>query len=354
MSGVKAAARRPWVGVACVALAITAVMVFSTGLSAAAASAGPATIGTGELESNAGGATGLAKESTTHFTVGEGPNRAAYDPVDHDLYVPETNASQVQVFSPTNTLVGTVSIAGSHPGAAAFDPQDDYVYVTDESLDHIYLISGTTLKHTIKNKVIDGAYGLAYDPGDGVMVVANSNEANTLWISGTTIIAAISVGLDPFDVAYDPYWSEVLVTNYVSGTVTCFSAVTGDLVGTVAVGTGPTGIAFDPSTEYDYVENFLTGNVSVINGFNGGCTLDTTISGFDYPDGVTFDQASLQMYITNVGNGKVSVVTSTSIVKNYTTSKNADPVDATYDAYNDDVYVGGYGANQGTVMYVLS
>ncbi len=335
-----AAARRLAV-IAGVAVVVAVVMMLSSGLSAASGAHPPS-------------ATALAKK-TTHFTVGAGPNRAAYDPVDHDLYVPESGAAQVQVFSPSNALVGVVSLpSDSIPGAAAFDPQDNYVYVTDQNVDHVYLISGTSLKHTITSGLLEDAYGIAYNPGDGAMVVANSGSDDIIWIVGTEIAFTQTVGVDPFEVAYDPYWSEILVSNQYADTVTCIDAVYATYLGNVSVGTDPAGIAFDPANDYAYVANTYSDNVSVLNGAGGPCYLVDTISGFETPDGIGFDQATLQLYITNLYTGKVSTVATFSILKNYKTSSSAYPVDATYDPYNDDVYVGGTGAGTGTTMYVFT
>jgi hypothetical protein len=330
-------------------------MILSAGVSSASAAGASGGAANGSLGKIAPGyaAIELAKSKAKHFTVGQGPNRAAYDPVNHDLYVPESNASQVQVFSPKNTLVGTVALpAHSFPGAAAFNGQNDMVYVTGEDSNAVYEISSTTLIATITGASISVPYGIVYDPGDGVVAVADLGSNNVTLIDGTAVVVVTHVGIEPFGITYDPYWANLLVTNYGSNNVTCLSALYGTVVGNRAVGAEPTGIAFDPATDSDFVANFGGTNVTVIG---GDCSGGYSISGFSGPDGVGYDQATMQMFITNTANGKVDAVgTAYTIVKTYSTATHADSVDATYDAYNDDVYVGGYGGAVGTTMYVLA
>ena len=335
-------------------VAIAAVMVLSTGLSSAAAVQSRVTSATGAYAKGSIISTPIekAKSKAKHFTVGDGPNRAAYDPVSHDMYFPESGAGQVQVFSAKNKLVGTVSLGSdTFPGAAAFSPVNNDVYVTGEESDAVYVISGTTLVDTITSSDFSEPYGIAYDPGDHAIGVANFGGNDVVWINGEAIIQTSPAGTEPFGITYDPYWANVLVTNLGSDNVTCYSALYLDVDGNVAVGDSPTGIAFDPAVSLDYVANIDSNNVSVIS---GDCGSDFTITGFDGPDGVGFSQSTLDMYITNTANGDVNTVYYSSIVHTYTTSSSADPVDATYDAYNNDVYVGSFGGSEGTTVYVLA
>jgi hypothetical protein len=50
----------------------------------------------------------------------------------------------------------------------------------------------------------------------------------------------------------------------------------------------------------------------------------------------------------------VNAVQTWYISSSYTTSSSADPVAPTYDEYNNDVYVGGFGDETGTTMYYFS
>jgi DNA-binding beta-propeller fold protein YncE len=347
-------ARKSAALVAVAAVAVVALMILSAGYTSASAVRSNSAAGSGlpQKATFSSTPTMLAKSKLKHFTVGEGPNRAAYDPVNHDLYVPESTAHQVQVFSSKNKLVGTVALpSGSYPGAAAFDGSNDNVYVTGEDSNAVYEISGTTLTATITGPSIGAPYGIVYDPGDGIVAVADGSTNNVTGIENGGVVTVTHVGSEPFGITYDPYWANLVVTNFGSNNVTCLSALYLTVVGNRAVGSDPTGIAFDPATNLDYVANFGGSNVSVIG---GNCVSIKSISGFDAPDGVGYDQATLQVFVTNVGNGKVDAIgTSSTVVKTYTTASSADPVDATYDAYNDDVYVGGFGDAVGTSMYVI-
>jgi YVTN family beta-propeller protein len=288
-------------------------------------------------------------ERLAPFRVGAGPDRTAYDPVNHDLYVPETGAHQIQVFNSANSLVGTIALPdGSFPGAAAFDPEDNDIYVTDELQEAVYAIYGTTIQNTITSPFINSPYGIAFDPGEGSMIVTNVNGNTVVAISGSSVWDSITVGTYPFEVAYDPYWSYMLVTNSGSNNVSQINAVNLGLVGSFPVGTEPTGIVFDPADDLDYIANIESANVSVVTGTGFH---EATIKGFDGPDGMAFSQANLEVYVTNVFNGKVFVVSGESIVLRESTNATADPVSATYDEYNDNVYVSAWGGGNGKKMF---
>ena len=278
--------------------------------------------------------------TATSFKVASGPNRMAYNPVNHDLYVPAESANEVQIYNSTNVRVGTVHLpVDSGPGAAAFDPSNNEVYVTGESSNAVYVLTGTKLTTTINSTTFDDPYGIIYDPGCGAMLVANDLGTTITWIRGNSVGGTIPVGLDPFEIAYDPYWSNVLVTNYGSANVTVLNALYLTYVTSIPVGDGPTGIAYDPEDLLDYVANFDSGNVSVLMGSG---SVAATISGLSFPDGVAFSQKNLEMYVTCAGSGKVYVYHGATLKAKYSTAARSNPVDATYDPYNDDVYVSGY------------
>jgi YVTN family beta-propeller protein len=276
----------------------------------------------------------------TPFKVASGPNRMAYNPVNHDLYVPAETANEVQIYNSTNVRVATVHLpADSGPGAAAFDPSNNEVYVTGESSNAVYVLTGTKLTTTITSATFDDPYGIIYDPGLGAMLVANDLGTTITWFIGNTVGGTIPVGSEPFEIAYDQYWNNVLVTNYGSANVTVLNALYLSYVTSIPVGAGPTGIAYDPQDLRDYVANFDSGNVSVLKGSG---SVVATISGLSYPDGVTFSQKDLEMYVTCAGSGKVYSYLGVTLKAKYSTAAGSNPVDATYDPYNDNVYVSGY------------
>jgi len=312
-----------WGGLA--AIAVCAILLGALGTALAAPSPAPTVvIGT-----------------ATSFTTGKGPDRMAYNPVDHDLYVPDPAASVVQIFNSTNVRIATVHLpAGSYPSAAAFYPYNNGVYVTAGGTNEVFVITGTKLTHTITSSYFNSPYGITYDPGDAAMIVANDGGNTITVILGIKAAFSVPVGSNPFEIAWDPYFSTLIVTNFYSANVTILNAVYLTYILSEPVGTEPTGVAYDPVNQAVYVANFGSANVTVIDGLGGQIG---TLSGFSEPDGVAFSQASLEIYITNVGTGKVFVYNAADkLVAKYSTTAKANPVDATYDEYNDLVYVSGY------------
>ena len=291
------------------------------------------------------------KKSLKSFTVGEGPQWSAYDPVSHYLYIPESTAKQIQIFNTANKLVATISTGSeSYPFAAAFDGQNNWVYVTNfASPGGVWVISGKTIIHTI-SKDFNEPLGIAFDPGDGAMVVANSGDNNVVFLVGELVAFVTPVGNDPFDVAYDPYWGNLVVTNLLSDNVSCVSAIVLNVVGSVPVGDSPAGIAFDPATDDDYVANLGGTNLTVIG---GNCAFaGTSITGFDGPYSVAFQQSTLRMFVTNLDSTTtVAVSSSDKIVKTYTTGTESNGL--AYSDYTNDMYVTVFDDGVGTTVEVI-
>jgi hypothetical protein len=71
-------------------------------------------------------------------TVGKQPGFPGYDPVNHEMYIPNSLSSNITVFKGTCTKVGTIKLpSGSFPLQAAFDPQNNHMYVTDNLLNQV-------------------------------------------------------------------------------------------------------------------------------------------------------------------------------------------------------------------------
>jgi len=337
------------------ALAITAVMVLSAGLTGAVS----IHITTAADRNSAGPLTGLLggeskmKRALKSFTVGEGPLWPAYDPTNHYLYIPEATAEQIQVFNTANRLVAAIGTGSdTSPLAAAFDPQNNYVYVTNsEDPGSVWVISGTSIIDTITSPQINVPLGITYDPGDAVMAVANWGGNDVAFLSGESVVSVTHVGTGPQDVAFDPYWSNLIVTNERTDNVTCINSENLDVDGNIAVGSSPTGIAFDPATSQDYVANYYSKNVTVIS---GSCTgPNGNIKGFDDPDDVAFQQSTLEMFVTNAGGATTSAISSAGKIV-HTYAVGTGPSGLAYSDYTNDVYVTDYDGGIGTTVYVIT
>ncbi|MGC2289148.1 MAG: YncE family protein [Thermoplasmata archaeon] len=307
--------------------------------------------GAANVASAAAKATKVTKHSTC--TVGNGPALSGYDPVTHTVYVPNQGSGTITVLKGTCTVAGTIALpAGAAPSAAAFDPQNNYVYVTDKALDHVYQISGTTIKATISSALFDGPFGIAYDPGNasGYMLVSNLYGTTVVGISGTTVRGPIPVGLGPDWVSYDPSRNTILVADGGGSNVTILSAYYpfGSYRLSANVGTSPVGIAYDPADALDYVANYGSANVSAIGGFG---ELYGTISHLTGAFAVGWSQSDLRIFVTSVTADKIWEISLFTVTKTISTPSGSNTESATYNEYNDMVYVSDYSSDK---VYVYS
>ena len=286
--------------------------------------------------------------------AGENPVVPGYDPVTHEIYVPNEGAGgspSITVYNETCQLVGSVTPSlpsDSRPWQAAFDPENNYMYVTDYGLSEVYVISGTTILDTITG--FDAPVGITYDPTGYGMAVVNSGNNRVDFIYGTTTASVefgFFTGSDPYEITYDPTCAGDLVTNTASDNVTVYEDTSRALY-SLPVGSSPEGIAYAGAEGEDYVANAGSNTVSVLL-----CTLgvEFTITGFHQPDAVAWDQATLHIYVTNVGNGKVYVVSGESILKKDSTASDSGASGLAFDEFDDEMYVTGYDNDE---VYVLS
>ena len=333
--------RAKWALAGAIAVAISVSLAVSAGVWAA------------ETSSHAGPLTVPPKDVSC--TVGAAHRNPAYDPVNHYVYVPNPDSSNISVLKAPCTVVATISTpAGSEPGAAAFDPAANYVWVTDYALNQVYVISGTTIIYTAVSAgltYLDGPRAIAFDPGSpedlGCMIVANSLSNNVSVLcyeteSGFFGLGGYSTGSEPFAIAYDPVVNDLAVANYGSKSLTLLEPSDNDFqpliyAGNVSSGgSEPDGIAFDPTEGCLYIANYGSNDVTQWCGVGES----GTIKGFDEPTSVTWSQAKLAVYVTNWGSGGLWAVGGdfgNSIVQKISSVPGIEG--STYDSANNDLYV---------------
>ena len=282
--------------------------------------------------------------SGTSCATGTNPSYQAYDPVNHDVYVPNAGSGTVSILSGSCKVVATITSlpSGARPVGAGFNPSNNMVYVTDDVLDQVYVLLGTTLVTTITSSSFVAPLGVAFDPGDDVMAVANAGSNTVTFIFGTAIDGSRTVGSTPWDFAYDPLTGRFLVTNYGSDNVTSMNAVDpfvqSDYI-SIRVGSEPTGIAFDPASGFDYVANYASDNVTVINGLGHhfhSIGVGTAV------EEVVWDQSKLEVYVANFGTSNVSVISGVKVARTITGPSGSGLLGMEYDAATDQVFVTGY------------
>ena len=173
--------------------------------------------------------------------VGMSPNPFInpVDPVNHDLYVVNTNQTgnkgtygntTVSIISTSNKVVATVKV-GKGAFVAQYDPANGDVYVESPLTNRTYVIGGTTNKLVGSPTISKGyPYFPLFDPGTGDMLVAgestfadSSSTAKTVvavFSSANQLLVNLTLGEGPISSAtYDPEDSGMFATNYGAGTV---------------------------------------------------------------------------------------------------------------------------------------
>ena len=265
--------------------------------------------------------------------VGTSPVEPTYDPVNHEIYVPNELSHNISVVKSPCTLAATIKLpSGSEPEAAAFDPQDNYVYVTDFGLNQVYVISGTKIIDTLHG--FDGPYALVYDPCVEGVVITNFGSANLTVATGLYDYSSQPAGSGPDAIDYDPSFGLTIVANYYSGNVTIYGCGLVQPGVSVAVGSDPDGVAYGADCACDAIANFGSANVSV---WIPSVGLVSTFTGFDAPTSATWSQARLDVYATNYGSGTLCAVVDGGCKDKISIAKGI--VGSAYDDANGDIYV---------------
>jgi DNA-binding beta-propeller fold protein YncE len=296
------------------------------------------------LPGNASSAS-MSVKATCH--AGNDPYMLAYDPVNHWMYVPNSNSGNVSVLSRTCHLVGTIDTGGV-PTHAAFDPANNEMYVAALT-DVVWVVHGLKIAHTISigQQGVGGQdTALVWDSDAGMMLLAGGGSTSTVYgIQGTTVVGSVGVDSGPQGLCYDPYHHTVLVVSggYPgSASVTILNAytpLTSPIVASVPISvpnSDPRTCAYDPANNYDYIDNSYGGDgVWVLYG-NNASTVGIVYTGYGNL-GIAWDQAALAMYVADYGH--VTVIRGLSIVKTITTPDTNYLGGAAYDEENDLMYV---------------
>jgi DNA-binding beta-propeller fold protein YncE len=275
-------------------------------------------------------------------TVGDGPQYLAYDPNNHDMYVPNYEVGTITVLNQTCHHVGTISIGGN-PWQAAYDPLNHKMYVTNLQGD-LYVIKGLKVVDIISG-FPQGAYtfGLVWDPSASMMLMTTFVNNMVVGIQNSTIVGSTGVGGTAQGACYDPNSKTILVvvreSTGASDNVTILNA-SNPLGGPIANATlgaefeGLAQCAYDPVDHYDYVTNPGSGNVSVLRG-NGSVIGSVSIGGD--PSGVAWNPTDQRIWVANWVGDSVSLIRGLSVL---TTIKSlGDPMGLAYDGVSHNLYV---------------
>ncbi len=303
------------------------------------------------------------------------PQFAAYDPVNHYVYV-SSLANYITVLNSTVTN-GACGVktniklpAGAAPAGIAYAPADGQLYVADSHLNQVYVINGTKVVNTITNATCQASvftcaftepFAVAYDPDKGEIMVTNSGADNVTVVDANAFqggdYSITTGGSVPDGIAYSPSGDVMEVSNWGSNSVSWFTAQYSQapVVSSIPVGTEPIGIVADPFLSiygYSYVTNYGSNNVTTIAP-NGALGYAPSISVGQGPISIVFDQANLHVYVSNHFSRDVSVIGGApgSVIKTITLPKTAYPEGLVYDDENGEVYAIDGGTD---TMYLIS
>lgn len=215
---------------------------------------------------------GLRLAVSVHYTIptGKGPDGAAYDTKNLDVYVSNGKSNNVTVVSSTTHTHSSIPV-GKSPADIVFDADNGNLYVPNTNSSNVSVISNS-------NKVIanpslgkDAKPESAYpDPANGDMFVANASsfpKDDVAWLIGNTTNKATKVtlglGVDE-TLTYNPSSKELYVVNTDSETLSAIAK--NGTVKSIALKGEPEFVAPDPATG-DLLVTLLpttaSGNVSV-------------------------------------------------------------------------------------------
>jgi DNA-binding beta-propeller fold protein YncE len=323
-----AARRRIWIAASSVAL----IAVVAAVLAAALATPSASTPGRIELFA-----------TPTSCPVGYDPGVPAFNPVNHDLYVPNTGSGNVTVLTPSCHSLASISLpVMAGPSAIVYDPADNDLYVTDTYLGNVYVLHGLNLIHTFPSNKLDCPSAPAYDPilGD-VVIGSHCGTPQLTLLNGTSIVRHIGstkIWSGPVPAVYDPTSGRFLVS-YTSGdNVTFYNASTFKVLGSIPVGTDPGAIAYDSHNHFDYVVNYDTRNVTVFSSVGAGRNHGSLNVGSG-PVSIAYSPKTEEIYVANSESANVSVINGTTLKAPIALSSFATPDGLVYDATILKMYV---------------
>jgi len=319
-----------------VALAIVTVVVFSSAWAS----------GLGWARSSNAGPTSeaplqVASSLKTPCVTGYSPQFPVYDPVDHDIYVPNYNSANISVFTEACKSVGIITLAAhADPVAGVFDPQNDYLYVTDCGLNKVYLIQGLTVESSITDPSLSCPWIPTYDPENTYVIVPNSGSNTITVLNGNIVEKALEVGTGPTSVDYDPvdafepsqYTGIVVVANHQSDNLTVLLASNLTHLWDDTVGGAPYQVIYDPASLSDVYTLPGSGQVGFLQDF-------TTVNVGKNPMGIVFDQATLSDFVVCSGSHNVWEITDLGAVTHFELPSSVVPIGIAYSDANNNLYI---------------
>jgi len=256
---------------------------------------------------------GPATEDPPCATVGTSPHYPAYDPINHDVYVPNLNSNNVSVLKGCKVVATVTLFVGAGPWAAAYDPVNNYVYVTDLSSNALSVLSGTSVVATISCTCFDKPSGILFQPDEFVMLIANAGSDTYSEVSGLSVVSgfgSVTVGSNP--VAFVWYVDYGITHLFVADSGSDdFTSISSLGTASIPVGTTPEAMTYDWADQTVYIANYGSDNVTA---WYVNYLMVTNIPVGSHPTGIAYDPATQEVFVADQGSSEISVIRGDSVV----------------------------------------
>ena len=271
----------------------------------------------------------------TTYTVPASPNLS---------YDTDANIGNVKDIIVGSTTYGKISV-GSNPYQMV--TVGNNIYVANQKDDTVSVVSSNSNAVVATISVGNEPYGVAYNSASKEVYVANIGwnsvsviDADPLSGTYNTVTHNIIVGSQPYYVTTSG--SEMYVTNSESNTVSVINTSTHLVTNTIGVGTYPKGIKALGNNIY--VANSMSNTVSVIN--TSTKVVTNTIQVGSGPRGVGV--SGTKVYVANYNDNTVSVINDSNKAVSATVAVGKGPRGVLY--LNNFVYVENYQDNTISVI----
>jgi len=160
--------------------------------------------------------------------------------------------------------------------------------------------------------------------------VANTTDGTVSVIDTTTntVLATVTVGLGPSDIAITPDGTVALVTNENADTLSRLDTASNTVTGTLAVGDGPLDLAITPDGTTAYVTNVNAGTVSVIN--LATFSVIATIAVVSRPDVLAITPDGTKVYVAGDLTNAISVIATATNTVTATLTVGSDAIESLF------------------------
>jgi len=235
----------------------------------------------------------------------------------------------------SNSQIGSL-LVGNLPSGVTLNPAGNRLYVAntgDDTVTVIDLTNGNNNSIAVGSKPV----GIAGNPAGTRVYVANtgSHNVSVIDIATDSVIATVTVGTNPFDLAASDAF--IYVANFADDTVSVIDTASNNAVATIPTPGFPMGIAINTAGDRVYVAAHFDSKLYVID-----TASNTILNELDVgiePRGVTVNAAGGQVYVSHFGSNDVGVADAALSSITTINSGQFNPTDITLSPNGDTAYV---------------